>query len=65
MSVCDATGTSPLADVAGVEKTIPREFMNDVGNMVTSAFWAYALPLIGGPLPPLARLKRVPVTVRI
>ncbi len=53
--VCQC-GAVPLADVAGVEKTLPREFMNRAGNMVTPAFTDYALPLIDGPLPPLARL---------
>jgi len=52
---CDF-GTTPLVEVAGLEKTVPREFMNPAGTMVTSAFKAYALPLIDGPLPPLARL---------
>ncbi len=51
------TGLVPLADVANAEKLLPREFVNEVGNMVTLAFWNYALPLIDGPLPPLARLK--------
>jgi len=51
------TGLAPLADVANAEKLLPHEWVNDAGNMVTQAFWDYALPLIDGPLPPLARLK--------
>jgi 6-phosphofructokinase len=50
-------GLAPLADVANAEKLLPREFMDEAGNMVTRAFEAYALPLIDGPLPPLARLS--------
>jgi 6-phosphofructokinase len=51
------TGLAPLADVANAEKLLPPEFVNDAGNMVTGAFWTYALPLIDGPLPSLARLQ--------
>jgi len=56
------TGLAPLADVANAEKLLPREFMNEAGDMVTDAFWTYALPLIDGPLPSLGRLEgaRVP-----
>jgi 6-phosphofructokinase 1 len=51
------TGLAPLADVANAEHLLPREYVNDAGNMVTDAFWRYALPLVDGPLPPLARLQ--------
>jgi 6-phosphofructokinase 1 len=56
------TGAQPLEACAGREKLLPRAYMNAAGNMVTPAFVDYALPLIGGPLPPLARLRgpRVP-----
>lgn len=54
--VCE-TGVAPLADVANAEHFLPREFVNEAGNMITPAFWHYALPLIDGPLPTLARLK--------
>lgn len=50
-------GAQPLDACAGREKLLPREYMNAAGNMVTPAFADYALPLIGGPLPPLARLR--------
>ncbi|MGQ9887964.1 MAG: diphosphate--fructose-6-phosphate 1-phosphotransferase [Aggregatilineales bacterium] len=52
-----AAGVQPLNACAGREKLLPREYMNAAGNMVTSAFVDYALPLIDGPLPPLARLR--------
>jgi 6-phosphofructokinase 1 len=51
------TGLAPLVDVANAEKLLPREFINEAGNGVTDAFRRYALPLIDGPLPPLARLQ--------
>jgi 6-phosphofructokinase 1 len=51
------TGLAPLGEVANAEKLLPPEFVNEAGNMVTEAFWRYALPLIGGPLPRLARLR--------
>jgi 6-phosphofructokinase len=50
------TGLAPLADVANVEHLLPRVYVNEAGNMITEAFWRYALPLIDGSLPPLARL---------
>jgi 6-phosphofructokinase len=55
-------GVAPLADVANAEKLMPREFINDDGNMITQSFIEYALPLVDGPLPLLARLKveRIP-----
>lgn len=48
------TGVIPLADVAGTEKLLSRGFVNEAGNMVLPVFKQYALPLIDGPLPPLA-----------
>ena len=59
-------GLAPLADVANSEKLLPREFVNEAGNMVDSAaFWDYALPLIDGPLPPLVRLNGATVAQKI
>lgn len=51
------TGAQPLEACAGREKLLPRDYINAAGNMVTPAFVDYALPLIDGPLPPLARLR--------
>jgi 6-phosphofructokinase 1 len=47
----------PLAAVANEEKLLPREFVNQSGNQIERGFHRYALPLIDGPLPPLARLS--------
>jgi 6-phosphofructokinase 1 len=51
------TGLVPLAEVANAERLLPRRYMNEEGNLPTQSFRDYALPLIDGPLPPLARLK--------
>jgi 6-phosphofructokinase 1 len=53
---CQA-GTVPLVDVANAEKLLLREYLNTAGTGVTPAFFDYALPLIGGALPPQARLE--------
>jgi 6-phosphofructokinase 1 len=50
------TGLAPLSKVANEEKLLPRDWVNEAGNMVEPPFWDYALPLIG-PLEPLARLQ--------
>ncbi len=55
------TGLVELEKVANVERYLPSDFMNEEGNFVTEAFVEYALPLIGEPLAPYARLKGVKV----
>lgn len=52
------SGLVELARVANAERHLPDEYMAPVGNDVTDAFIAYARPLLGGPLPPYARLAR-------
>ncbi len=57
----------PLDDVANIEKTIPRDWINKKGNFVNKEFIKYALPLIQGQpiryyedsLPRYAKLKKV------
>jgi 6-phosphofructokinase len=51
------TGLAPLEAVANAERPVPKEYINAEGNDVTEAFLDYARPLIGSPLPPVARLK--------
>jgi 6-phosphofructokinase 1 len=51
------TGLAPLEEVANAERPVPDEFISADGNDVTAAFIDYARPLIGGPLPPYARLQ--------
>ncbi|MGD9091622.1 MAG: 6-phosphofructokinase [Anaerolineales bacterium] len=55
------TGLAPLFDVANAEKLLPGHYINEAGNNINSIFIDYALPLIDGPLPPLARLRGVRV----
>jgi 6-phosphofructokinase len=50
----------PLARVANIERRLPVEFISTEGNFVTPSFLEYARPLIGGPLLPYARLRKVP-----
>ncbi len=45
------TDLVPLTAVANTERLLPDEFITAGGNGITDAFIAYALPLIGGPLP--------------
>jgi ATP-dependent phosphofructokinase / diphosphate-dependent phosphofructokinase len=47
---CD-TRLVPLSAIANTERLLPDAFINAAGNNITDAFLAYALPLIGGPLP--------------
>ena len=49
------TGLTPLEPVAGAHKTMPAEFLDSEG-MPTGAFFGYALPLIGEPLPTFGRI---------
>lgn len=52
------TALAPLEAIANKEKLLPDEFIAPEGNFVTPAFVRYARPLIGGPLPRHARLKK-------
>lgn len=54
----------PLSEVANQERMVPAEYINAAGNDVTAAFLDYARPLIGGPLPPYARLSKQMVAKR-
>jgi len=49
----------PLEEVANVRKDVPDEYINSAGNDVTPKFLDYAQPLIGAPLHPYVRLKKV------
>jgi 6-phosphofructokinase len=59
------TGLAQLSIVANEEHLLPRDFVNEEGNMPTSQFVEYAMPLIDGPPPPLARLKGVRVARKV
>ncbi len=53
------TGAARLEDIANKVKKVPDGFISPSGNDVTPQFIKYARPLIGGPLHPYVRLKRV------
>jgi 6-phosphofructokinase 1 len=55
------TGLVALEEVANAEKLVPDAFINAEGNGVTAAFFDYATPLVGGPLPEYVRLENFPV----
>jgi ATP-dependent phosphofructokinase / diphosphate-dependent phosphofructokinase len=53
-----ATGLAALSEVANVQRLMPGEFLDASKTMVTRAFYDYALPLIGEPLPVYAELAK-------
>ena len=53
-------GAVPLAAVANRERALPDEFIGPDGRSVSAAFRRYALPLVGDPFPPYARLQDLP-----
>jgi ATP-dependent phosphofructokinase / diphosphate-dependent phosphofructokinase len=53
------TGLAELAQVANVQRLLPDEYLDESKTMVTQAFYDYALPLIGDPLPDHARLEKI------
>ena len=63
------TGLQPLGDIALVERTIPRDWINEDGWLPNDKFIQYAAPLVEGRLdlptkgglPKFAELPRVPV----
>jgi hypothetical protein len=59
------TGLVELTKVANLERPLPDEFLSPSGNDVTEAFIRYAAPVLGGPLPPYARLAKHPVARRV
>ncbi len=51
------TGLADLEEIANQQKVLPDEFLDKDGAMVSQAFYDYALPLIGAPLPSYARVQ--------
>ncbi|NLX21360.1 MAG: 6-phosphofructokinase [Phycisphaerae bacterium] len=45
---CCGMGLADLATVANGEKVLPREYMNEAGNHITTAMRDYAVPLMRG-----------------
>ncbi|MFL5701796.1 MAG: 6-phosphofructokinase, partial [Ktedonobacteraceae bacterium] len=57
------TGLVALAKIANVQQLMPAEFLDESKTMVTQAFYDYALPLIGEPLPQHTKLKMTRIRV--
>jgi len=53
------TGLVELAQVANAQRLMPGEYLNADKTMVTQAFYDYALPLIGDPLPQYPTLEKI------
>lgn len=53
------TGLVEIAQVANVQRLLPNEYLDESKTMVTQAFYDYALPLIGDPIPDYARLEKL------
>ena len=54
-----STGLVELAKVANAQKLMPAAYLDESKTMVTQAFYDYALPLIGEPLPQHAKMTRI------
>ena len=54
---CD-TGIAPLEEIAGQVKALPSEYIDPSVGYVTEAFFKYARPLLGGPIPRYARMAK-------
>jgi len=53
------TGLADLEAFANAQRLLPDEYLDAAGTGVTQAFYDYALPLIGEPLPRHVRLKKI------
>ncbi len=53
------TGLVELSEIANVQRLLPDEYLDESKTMVTQAFYDYALPLIGDPIPDHARLEKI------
>lgn len=53
------TGLVELAKVANEQRLVPAEYLDESKTMVTQAFYDYALPLIGNPLPGYPQLAMI------
>jgi len=52
-----SSGLVELVKVANAQKLVPAAYLDESKTMVTQAFYDYALPLIGGPLPQHEKLE--------
>ncbi|HLX55994.1 MAG TPA: 6-phosphofructokinase, partial [Ktedonobacteraceae bacterium] len=54
-----STGLVALDEVANTQRLMPDDYLDSSKTMVTQAFYDYALPLIGAPLPVHAKLEQI------
>lgn len=54
------TDAVPLIDIANQQKLLPPTYYDPQTRLPSQAFHHYAQPLIGAPLPAMARLRRIP-----
>jgi len=57
-----STGLAALGEVANVQRLLPDSYLNSSKTMVTQAFYDYALPLIGEPLPVHAKIEQIGIS---
>jgi 6-phosphofructokinase len=55
------TGLVDLTEIANMQRHLPDEYLSADKTMVSQAFYEYALPLIGEPLPVYPRIEHVKV----
>ena len=55
------TGQEALVKIANQQRALPDEYFDAETMMVTPAFYEYALPLLGDPLPDYARIEEIRV----
>jgi len=55
------TGQEELVKIANQQRALPDEYFDAETMMVTPAFYEYALPLLGDPLPDYARIEEIRV----
>jgi 6-phosphofructokinase 1 len=48
---------TPMTEIAGKTKHMPDDFINEAGNDVTEAFYAYARPFLGAGMPRPYRVR--------
>lgn len=56
-----STALVELAKIANAQQLMPAHYLDENKTMVTQAFYDYALPLIGEPLPDHAKLEKTKV----
>ena len=57
------TGLVELAKIANAQRLMPAEYLDESKTVLTQAFYDYALPLIGEPLPHHATLEKTKVRI--